>query len=57
VVVGDTGLEFLETGCDAELIETAKQPTDEAHPGRYSETELRILVSTTAFNSERAASA
>jgi hypothetical protein len=57
VVVGETGLEFLETRCDAELIDTTKQPADVAHPGRYSETELRILVNTTAYNSETAASA
>ncbi len=48
--------EFLEARSDADLLEVAKQHSDEAHPGRYSETELRILINTTAYNSARAAS-
>ena len=43
--------EYLEARNDAELLEAAKQHAgEEAHEGRYSEAELRILVDTSAYD-------
>jgi len=42
--------EHVEADSDSRLIEAIKVHTDDAHPDRYEETDLRILVSTTAYD-------
>jgi hypothetical protein len=42
--------EHVESDTDARLIEAIKSHADEAHPDRYEESDLRILVSTTAYD-------
>ncbi len=45
--------EFLEGTNDTELLESAKRHANEEHPGQYSEADLRILISTSAYDSGR----
>ena len=42
--------EYLEARNDAELLDAAKKHASEAHQGRYSEGELRVLVDTSAYD-------
>jgi hypothetical protein len=42
--------EHLEGSTDAELLEAAKRHDAEDHEGRSSETDLRILVNTSAYD-------
>jgi len=42
--------EHVEADSDARLIEAIKGHTDEVHPDRYEDADLRILVSTTAYD-------
>ena len=47
--------EHLEARSDSELIEAAKRHAGEEHEGQYSETDLRVLVNTTAYDAGREA--
>ena len=40
----------LEDDSDMKLVQKVKEHADEAHPDRYEEAELRLLVSTTAYD-------
>lgn len=42
--------EHLESDSDSRLIEAIKTHTDEEHPDRYEDSDLRLLVSTTAYD-------
>ncbi len=42
--------EHIEADTDARVLETLKQHTDEDHPGRYDDVEIRLLVNTTAYD-------
>lgn len=42
--------EHLEGSTDAELLEAAKRHDAEDHEGRTPETDLRILVNTSAYD-------
>jgi hypothetical protein len=42
--------EHLEADTDARLIDDVKQHADEDHPDRYQEADLRLLVTTTAYD-------
>lgn len=42
--------EHLEARTDAALLETLMGHAQERHPGRYGETELKLLVTTTAYD-------
>ena len=42
--------EYLEARNDAELLEAAKAHASDAHDGRYSDGDLRILVDTRAYD-------
>ena len=42
--------EYLEARNDTELLQAAKQHAGDAHEGRYSEADLRILVDTKAYD-------
>ncbi len=42
--------EHFEGDSDAKLLEEVKEHADQVHPGRYEESELRLLVTTTAYN-------
>ena len=46
--------EHLQESNDTKLLESLKQHADEDHEGKYSETELRVLVTTTAYDSAAA---
>lgn len=45
--------EYLEGSTDAELLESAKRHATEEHPGQYTDADLRILVSTAAYDAGR----
>lgn len=42
--------EHVEADTDSRLIERIKEHAEEQHPDRYEESELRLLVSTTAYD-------
>ncbi len=42
--------EHIEADSDQALVERLAEHANEAHPGRYEESELRLLVSTSAYN-------
>jgi hypothetical protein len=42
--------EHFEAQTDAQLLELLKQHADTEHPGEYSETDLRLLVNTSAYD-------
>lgn len=42
--------EHLDARNDHDLLEAVKRHADAEHEGRYSETDLRILVDTTAYD-------
>jgi hypothetical protein len=42
--------EHVESDSDAKLIEVIKEHADQEHPGRYEESDLRLLVTTTAYD-------
>ena len=42
--------EHLEAVSDAALIQALTDHANEEHPGRYEESELRLLVTTAAYN-------
>ena len=42
--------EPLQARTDADLVQAAKQHADEAHQGEYSDTDLRMLVDTSAYD-------
>ena len=42
--------EHLEARNDAELTDAVRQHANDEHEGRYSDTELRVLVDTTAYD-------
>jgi hypothetical protein len=42
--------EHLEARNDTELLESAKQHSNEDHPDQYSDTDLRVLVDTAAYD-------
>jgi hypothetical protein len=42
--------EHIEADNDSRLIEDIKDHSDEAHPDRYEEADLRLLVTTTAYD-------
>jgi hypothetical protein len=45
--------EHLEARNDTELLATAKRHASEGHEGRYSDSELRVLVDTSAHAAGR----
>ena len=45
--------EHLEAGSDAALIQALIDHANEEHPGRYEESELRLLVTTAALQRRR----
>ncbi len=47
--------EHLEANTDSALLEAAKQHNAEDHPDQYSETDLRTLVNTTAYDARMSA--
>ena len=47
--------EHLEAQTDSALLEATKQHAAEEHEGQYSETELRTLVNTTAYDARMSA--
>lgn len=42
--------EHIEGTTDASLVESVKEHANQEHPDRYEEAELRVLVSTTAYD-------
>jgi hypothetical protein len=42
--------EHIEGTTDASLVESVKEHANQEHPDRYEEAELRLLVSTTAYD-------
>jgi len=42
--------EHLEGSNDTELMESAKRHNDEEHADKYTEADLRLLVSTAAYD-------
>lgn len=42
--------EYLEAQNDGQLLEAAKEHNDEAHADDYSETDLRRLIDTAAYD-------
>jgi hypothetical protein len=42
--------EHVEADTDSRLVDAVKDHADEVHPDRYQESDLRILVSTTAYD-------
>ena len=42
--------EYLEARSDGELLTKAKQHADAEHEGQYSESDLKILVDTSAYD-------
>jgi hypothetical protein len=42
--------EHVEADTDARLVEQMKEHSEDAHPDRYQESELRLLVTTTAYD-------
>ncbi len=42
--------EHIEADSDASLTDRLAEHANEAHRGRYEESELRLLVSTSAYN-------
>ena len=46
--------EHLQESNDTQLLESLKQHADEDHEGKYSETDLRVLVTTTAYDAAAA---
>lgn len=44
--------EYLEARNDAALLEAAKEHASEAHEGRYAEGELRVLIDTSAYDTQ-----
>jgi hypothetical protein len=42
--------EHIEANTDAALIEQLTAHANEEHPGRYEDSELRLLVTTAAYN-------
>ena len=42
--------EHVEADTDTRLVEAVKDHADEVHPDRYQDADLRILVSTTAYD-------
>ena len=42
--------EHLEARNDSELMQAEKDHANEAHPGEYSDADLRILVDTAAYD-------
>lgn len=45
--------EYLEGTNDTELLEAATRHANEEHEGQYSDADLRILISTAAYDSGR----
>jgi hypothetical protein len=43
--------EHLEARTDADLLEKAKRHSSEEHGSKYSETDLKTLINTTAYDS------
>jgi len=42
--------EHFEAETDAGILESVKRHADEEHAGEYSETDLRLLVNTSAYD-------
>lgn len=42
--------EHIEAETDAKVLEAMKNHANEDHPDRYEETELRMLVNTSAYD-------
>jgi hypothetical protein len=42
--------EHIESDTDSRLIEAIKAHSDEEHPDRYEEADLRLLVTTTGYD-------
>jgi hypothetical protein len=42
--------EHLDADSDAALTEKLTEHANEEHPGRYEDAELRVLISTAAYN-------
>jgi hypothetical protein len=42
--------EHLEAQNDTQVLESVKEHADKEHPGQYSETDLRLLVNTSAYD-------
>ena len=42
--------EHLEAGNDTQLLESVKQHATEEHEGQYDDTELKLLVNTSAYD-------
>ena len=42
--------EHMEADTDAALVEELTEHANDEHEGRYQESELRVLVSTAAYN-------
>ena len=42
--------EHFEAQNDEKVLESVKQHANEEHPGQYSETDLRLLVNTSAYD-------
>ena len=45
--------EYLEGSNDAELLDAATRHATEEHEGQYSEADLRVLISTSAYDAGR----
>jgi len=45
--------EYLEGSNDSELLESANRHANEEHEGQYTEADLRILISTAAYDAGR----
>ena len=45
--------EYLEGRNDTELLEAAKRHATEEHEGQYSEADMRVLISTAAYDTGR----
>ena len=45
--------EHIEAATDVKVLEAVKQHANEEHEGQYSDTELRLLVNTSAYDAGR----
>jgi hypothetical protein len=49
--------EYLEGSNDTQLFESARRHADEEHEGKYTDADLRVMISTGAYDAGREASA
>lgn len=45
--------EYLEGSNDTQLLESARRHADAEHEGQYSDADLRVLISTAAYDAGR----